>query len=151
METIIGNQGQQGWLRRWRAFGMTFAVSKGCGIKAKWSKGCSRSTVINGQRKTGLLANAHKKKERLYERQHHCCWLCNKEMRQRDLQIHHILPLYFYPELSGATDNLLLLCDRCHKHIHQNPLLSANLIRETAVKLGVTDLTERFSQAINKD
>lgn len=107
-------------------------------------------TAINGQRKTNLHANAHKKKDRLYVAQHGRCWLCGREMKQCDLQIHHILPLYYYPELAAAEDNLMLLCDTCHKHMHQNPLLSSNLIYGTAARLGVTDLAERFNGWLNK-
>ena len=40
----------------------------------------------------------------------------------------------------------MLLCPECHRHIHRNPLLASTLIRETATKLGVTDLTERFEK-----
>lgn len=140
-----------GWLRRWKAFGLTFAVGKGCGIKAKWPKGCNRAKALNGQRKTGLMANAHKKKPTLYERQGGCCWLCRRPLEQKRMQIHHVLPLVLYPELGSKDDNLMLLCPECHRHIHQNALLSANLIRERAVLLGVGDLAERFGEWTEKN
>ena len=146
METITSNQGQSGWLRRWRAFGMTFAVAKGCGVKAKWTKrkGCSADKSINGQRKTNLMANAHKKKQRIYEKQGGCCALCGKPMLADQLQLHHILPLHYFPEVGAAEGNLMLVCDPCHHHIHMNPLLMADLMRGKAQELGVSDLDERY-------
>lgn len=137
-----------GWLRRWRAFGLTFAVAKGCGIKARWpkKKGCSADKSINGQRKTNLMANAHKKKPRIYVKQGECCALCGKPMNIDKLQIHHILPLHYFPEVGCAEGNLLLVCEQCHHHIHSNPLLMTDMMRDKAQELGVTDLDERYEK-----
>ena len=148
METITSYHGQSGWLRRWRAFGITFSVAKGYGVKAKWPKhkGCSADKSINGQRKTNLMANAHKKKQRIYVKQGGCCALCGKPMEADELQLHHILPLHFFPEVGAAEANLMLVCDQCHHHIHQNPLLMADLMRGKAQELGVNDLDERYSK-----
>ena len=147
MEVLKGIY-KKGWLRRWKAFGLTFAIGKGCGVKPKWPTGCKKARSINGQRKTNLMSNAHKKKKKLYEDQHHQCWLCGCEMSQRELQIHHILPLYYYPEFASVPDNLLLLCNRCHIHVHHDPLLAAGLVHDVALKLGVTNPRERFLQTI---
>ena len=40
----------------------------------------------------------------------------------------------------------MLLCPECHRHIHHNALLSANLIQERAAAMGVTDLQDRFGE-----
>ena len=40
----------------------------------------------------------------------------------------------------------MLVCDHCHHHIHQNPLLMADLMRGKAQELGVNDLDERYSK-----
>lgn len=147
MERLSTQNPRDGWLRRWHLFGLTFAIGKGCGVKARWPRprGCNTATAINGQRLTNIMANAHKKKQRLYNAQQGRCWLCREETDIRSLQIHHVLPLRLYPELGSAEQNLMLLCPECHRHIHRNALFSANLIRERAAAMGITDLQDRFA------
>lgn len=131
--------------KTWRVLGLYFTISN-CRVKTKWPRprGCNAATAINGQRLTNIMANAHKKKHRLYNAQQGRCWLCREETDIRSLQIHHILPLRLYPELGSAEQNLMLLCPECHRHIHRNALLSANLIRQRAAAMGITDLQDRF-------
>jgi len=131
------------WLKRWKAFGLTFAIAKGVGVRAK-KKGCSPAKAVSGQRKAGLRANAHKKKPRLYERQQGQCAICHCELPMEMMEIHHKLPVHYFPELSGATDNLMLLCPECHKFLHTNTLMNADLIRETAGVFGIKEPEMRW-------
>mgnify|MGYP002521582958 CR=1 FL=1 len=132
-----------GWLKKWRIFGITLAVAYGCCVR-KQKKGCSQKRAINGQRKAGILANAHNKKPRLYEAQQGQCFLCHREYKIKKMQIHHVLPLVLYPEYGSCIDNLILLCPECHQHIHWNPILNARLIQEKATEFGITDITTKF-------
>jgi len=53
------------------------------------------------------------KSEILYEKK--CCEICKSD---RYLHVHHILPRSSNPELALDKDNLMVLCELCHKKIH---------------------------------
>ena len=141
---IAGEPATKPWLRRWQAFGLTFAIAKGVGVKAKHKKWCKPNAAINGQRKTNLMAKAHKKKPRLYEQQEHRCAICRNEFQIGTLQIHHKAPLHYFPELGAAADNLLLVCPECHRFIHSNPLLMSDMIRDAARHFGIEYPERRY-------
>jgi 5-methylcytosine-specific restriction endonuclease McrA len=46
-----------------------------------------------------------------------CCEICGSIKK---LQVHHILPRCSNPELNLDKDNLMVLCEDCHKKIHEN-------------------------------
>lgn len=54
------------------------------------------------------------KSEVLYEKK--CCEVC-KTIHL--LEVHHILPRNSNPELGLDKENLMVLCQRCHKNIHK--------------------------------
>lgn len=43
------------------------------------------------------------------------CEICKSN---RFLHVHHILPRSSHPELALDKDNLMVLCEECHKKIH---------------------------------
>lgn len=45
------------------------------------------------------------------------CEICESD---RFLHVHHILPRSSHPELGLDKDNLMVLCEDCHKKIHRN-------------------------------
>jgi 5-methylcytosine-specific restriction enzyme A len=49
----------------------------------------------------------------LYEKK--ACEICTSN---RFLQVHHVLPRSSNPELSMDKENLMVLCENCHKKIH---------------------------------
>jgi len=49
----------------------------------------------------------------LYEKK--CCEICKKD---RYLHVHHILPRSSNPELTLDKEDLIVLCEDCHKKIH---------------------------------
>jgi 5-methylcytosine-specific restriction endonuclease McrA len=51
----------------------------------------------------------------LYERQY--CEICKTN---RFLQVHHILSRSTNPELAMDKENLMVLCEECHKEIHKH-------------------------------
>lgn len=53
------------------------------------------------------------KSEKIYEAG--CCENCNDD---NCLHVHHIMPQSHYPELSLDKENLIVLCEKCHKEIH---------------------------------
>jgi 5-methylcytosine-specific restriction endonuclease McrA len=57
------------------------------------------------------------------------CELCGCDDITK-LQIHHILPYCYYPNLEYSKINMMIVCEDCHRMIHKNPLLNAALIRK---------------------
>jgi predicted HNH restriction endonuclease len=59
----------------------------------------------------------------ILERDNFECQICGLDM---DLHIHHILPYHYYPDLVNDYDNLLTLCQHCHRKVHFGLKNSAN-------------------------
>ena len=55
------------------------------------------------------------KSQLFYERERKC-EICDSEI---SLHIHHILYRSEYPELTFDKENLMILCGKCHKKIHE--------------------------------
>lgn len=53
------------------------------------------------------------KSKLLYEKE--CCEICSVD---RSLHVHHIFPRSSHPELALDKENLMVLCEKCHKEIH---------------------------------
>jgi len=54
------------------------------------------------------------KSEKLYENR--VCYMCKSKNM---LDVHHILPRHKHPELTFDYENLMVLCEQCHKKIHE--------------------------------
>jgi thymidylate synthase (FAD) len=50
---------------------------------------------------------------KVFERDHYCCQLCG--MISKQLDAHHIIPIWARPDLALDLNNLVTLCRRCHK------------------------------------
>lgn len=130
-----GKNFKKGWARRWRLFGMYFYISN---IRLK--KRPLRDIKYDGFLKDILTKN----KMKLYERQGHRCPHCQTELPYEQMELHHILPIARYPELTASIRNGILLCHRCHKEIHCNPYLNIRIMEAKAEELGI-DLKERYN------
>jgi len=62
------------------------------------------------------------KSEILYEKG--CCEICSND---RCLHVHHIMPRSSHPELAMDKENLMVLCEDCHKKYTKE--ISINLIK----------------------
>ena len=74
-------------------------------------------------------------------------WRCELCSKKRKLVVHHILPYRDYPEYELNLDNLLYVCNDCHNEIHNNPWLSAPLMREAGKTFGI-DVEKVYKQKI---
>ena len=63
------------------------------------------------------------------------CMICGKY--DEHCSIHHILPRNTYPELAGCRENLIFICEECHKRIHQNPYINLPMMVKKMKQLGV--------------
>lgn len=55
------------------------------------------------------------------------CALCGSAEK---CEAHHIISLSVLPQLRLDNDNLILLCSRCHKLVHNGIISSTNLIQK---------------------
>lgn len=74
-----------------------------------FNKGLKQSNAHRSQSITALFNG-----DIAYEMEH--CHVCGAKT---NLTRHHILPQADYPELKYRPDNILCLCDDCHKTFHQ--------------------------------
>lgn len=94
----------------------------------------------NSQTRDSNIAHwkSYKVKERLFKLRDHKCEMCGKEFKRMSCaQVHHILPWWRFRQFEFDDRNLLLLCNDCHKEIHNNPFLDCTLQEEKAKELGV--------------
>ena len=53
------------------------------------------------------------------------CESCGLGGNEKSLELHHIKPIVVRPDLAKSLDNIMLLCNECHKGIHKE--LSRNI------------------------
>ena len=60
------------------------------------------------------------KREEIKARDNHECQVCKSEgkVTLKELIVHHIKPLEFYPDSKLDDDNLITVCQACHNRIH---------------------------------
>lgn len=71
----------------------------------------------------------------LIEKTGNHCMICGKYHKY--LGVHHILPRDTYPELMRCRENLIFICEECHKRIHQNPYINLPMMLKKMKQLGV--------------
>lgn len=72
-----------------------------------------------------------------YQRNAGICPHCGGKFELQDMSIHHMLPLALFPELKNTADNFLLVCNECHKAIHNNAYLTCHYMEIGAKKLNI--------------
>ena len=123
------------WIKKWHAFGLFFAVSNG------------RIKKRDERRIKGSWESWKEDKESVFNSQGHKCAHCGQEFESfRELEAHHILPWGRFPELRNKPANLIMLCHRCHKEVHNNPFKNLAMMKAKAAELGI-DLKERYDGA----
>lgn len=66
------------------------------------------------------------------------CEICGcKSTHKYKGEIHHILPYCKFPQLKDDPDNLLYLCKKCHREIHNNPYKNISLMEQKAMEYGI--------------
>lgn len=48
-----------------------------------------------------------------------------------------MLPLALFPDLKNTADNFMLVCNECHKAIHNNPYLTAQYMEIGAKAMNI--------------
>lgn len=56
------------------------------------------------------------------------CELCGNATER--LQMHHLYAVSEFPDKALEQNNTMLVCERCHQRIHNNPFLWIDLINE---------------------
>lgn len=123
------------WIKKWRMFGLFFAVSNGRLKKRPW-----RDIRF---RQHGTQEKMCEIKGRIYKRNGGKCPHCGKEMDIKGMELHHVLPWGRFPEYRMKAANLELLCHKCHNEIHVNPFLNIQMMKAKAEEFGI-DLKDRY-------
>lgn len=66
-----------------------------------------------------------------------CCQYCGKQFPYKNIQLHHVLPWWKFPEYDGDIRNSMLLCNDCHKTLHTNPYREIEEMERVAGQLGI--------------
>lgn len=66
-----------------------------------------------------------KKRAEIVEQYNHRCAICDAEAHE----VHHIIPIAVLDELKLDNQNLILLCERCHKLAHLGVISQAHLLK----------------------
>lgn len=62
------------------------------------------------------------------------CEMCGSN---EHLTIHHILPVGKFPEYMDEERNMVAVCPKCHREIHNNPFLMCDMIKQKAEEFGI--------------
>lgn len=74
----------------------------------------------------------------LWQERKHECALCKKALEYKQAQVHHVLPYHRFPDLATKRNNMIFVCNDCHREIHyRNPFLNIHLMREKAREFGL--------------
>mgnify|MGYP000261497201 CR=1 FL=1 len=95
-----------------------------CGHIHEWGVCPKDKPVYYRRRKTKIAkfrssAIWQRKSKEIIDRDKHLCKLCLKEGRltMRSLSVHHIIPISENDDLKLEDDNLITLCQRCHREV----------------------------------
>ena len=95
--------------KSFKLFGLHFYVSS---IRMK-----RRRSIDEQMRNKRRLLK--KKKSLLYKVQGGCCELCGEHFGTEALEIHHLVGVSENPGMALKTNNMVLLCHRCHLEVHR--------------------------------
>jgi 5-methylcytosine-specific restriction enzyme A len=58
----------------------------------------------------------------VYERDKGCCQRCDKFVFGKQAHAHHIVPVQIKPSLKLDSDNIMLLCNKCHPIVEEETM-----------------------------
>lgn len=120
------------WIKRWRMFGLTFAVSN-CRVKMREPSKMRWHYADTGGDRSPMKHLKHK----IYSRAEGCCEMCGKPVEYKNSQLHHVLPYARMMQFATDERNVMLLCHGCHQEIHSNPMKQALMMQAKAEELGI--------------
>lgn len=126
---------KRGWKRGLRMFGIYFAIS---------NRRLKMRTPNDNRCEGQIGFDLKDAKHICYDRQEGICPECGGHFEYKQMECHHVLPWSRFPELRVSTDNIAMLCHRCHKEVHCNPWRNIQLMKQKAEELGV-NLEDRYN------
>ena len=82
-------------------------------------------------------------KRAIYNEHEGICPICGKHYEFDQVEAHHVLPWFKFPELREDKRNLEVLCVSCHKELHNNPWRMIEQMKAKAQELGI-NLEDRY-------
>ena len=95
-----------------------------------------------------FFTDKHKMKDikrAIYNEHEGICPICGQHYEFDQMEAHHVLPWFKYPELREAKENIEVLCVKCHKELHNNPWRLIEQMKAKAAELGI-NLEERYGK-----
>lgn len=123
------------FFKKIQLFGCTvYITDKDCRVRKRQKRDVGMQT--KKERKDNFL----KHKWPIIQNRGGQCEICGSS---EHLNIHHILPYSRFPEYQNDERNMLVVCPKCHKGIHDNPFMMCEMIKHKANELDV-DYKERY-------
>ncbi len=135
-----GKDMQKRWIKRWRIFGLTVAVSN-CRVKMREPSKMRWHYAWDGS--GGGRSPMSRLKYKVYRRSDGHCEICGKTVDYKGSQLHHVLPYCRMSQFAIDERNVLLLCHDCHQEIHSNPMKQVEMMQAKAKEVGV-DLKDYY-------
>lgn len=117
-------------IRRWRR---CFKVGH-LRIYVTWNwrlKTRNKRDVINN------TLNIRKHRQNVYNRAGGKCELCGSSIGMKDMQLHHVLPILTFKKYASNERNMMCLCGKCHRMIHNNPFKNCKMQEMKAEEFGI--------------
>lgn len=84
-------------------------------------------------------------KNRHYRLNGGVCDVCGKKVDRDEIQLHHVLPFYEFPQYGTNPSNMELVCPDCHHSLHLNPYANLERMEQKAQHFGF-NLQEYFDR-----
>ena len=141
METTINNYGtviiadqrpkRKTWKRTLRIGGLYISFSN-----IKMRKCCDQRYFTDKHKMKDI-------KRAIYNEHEGICPICGQHYEFDQMEAHHVLPWFKYPELREQKENIEVLCVKCHKELHNNPWRLIEQMKAKAEELGI-NLEDRY-------
>ncbi len=82
-----------------------------------------------------VIEDKVKMKEFIFGKYNNVCCNCGSD---KDLHMHHILHQCDFPEFSDETDNIMLLCKKCHRKYHNENQPKSTKVKTNTEKIEMT-------------
>lgn len=87
--------------------------------------------IVLKKNRTVMSRSVHRRiKQAVISREESRCQLCGRLLEYKQATIHHIIPISMDVSLVDNLDNIMCLCDKCHREIHCDPFYNVSIIAE---------------------
>lgn len=125
---------KKGFVYRVRLFGLRFYVST---VRLK------RMNPSMARRSGKISEAISAYKNRHYRLNGGMCDVCGRKVDRDEIQLHHVLPFYEFPQYGTNPRNMEIVCPDCHHSLHLDPYVNLKRMEQKAREFGF-DLAEYY-------